>query len=148
GGSGGSVGGGLSARSGRGDRFQCAGRTSELVGSEGMVAYVRRAKGGDGPVATWQGGRMPLSTQSASEVESSYSHPGAHPEMRAVAPSSRIQAQASALPDRGRSVAERIGTRRGMHSFSFPFAGRAVHEDIAAMIASRWGRRQTNTISY
>ncbi len=101
GGSLGSVEEGFLARLRRGDRFQFAGRTLELVRLEGMVAYVRRAKGGDGPVATWQGGRMPLSTQLASEVESLYSHPGTHPEMRAVAPLLRIQAQASALPDRG-----------------------------------------------
>lgn len=148
GGSLGSVEEGFLARLRRGDRFQFAGRTLELVRLEGMVAYVRRAKGGDGPVATWQGGRMPLSTQLASEVESLYSHPGPHPEMRAVEPLLRIQAQASALPDRGRLVAERIGSRRGMHLFLFPFAGRAVHEGIAAMIALRWGRRQANTISY
>lgn len=148
GGSLGSVEEGFLARLRRGDRFQFAGRTLELVRLEGMVAYVRRAKGGDGPVATWQGGRMPLSTQLASEAESLYSHPGPHPEMRAVEPLLRIQAQASALPDRGRLVAERIGSRRGMHLFLFPFAGRAVHEGIAAMIALRWGRRQANTISY
>lgn len=148
GGSLGSVEEGFLARLRRGDRFQFAGRTLELVRLEGMVAYVRRAKGGDGPVATWQSGRMPLSTQLASEVESLYSHPGPHPEMRAVEPLLRIQAQASALPDRGRLVAERIGSRRGMHLFLFPFAGRAVHEGIAAMIALRWGRRQANTISY
>lgn len=148
GGSLGSVEEGFLARLRRGDRFQFAGRTLELVRLEGMVAYVRRAKGGDGPVATWQGGRMPLSTQLASEVESLYSHPGPHPEMRAVEPLLRIQAQASALPDRGRLVAERIGSRRGMHLFLFPFAGRAVHEGIAAMIALRWGRRQANTFSY
>ncbi|SEK11210.1 ligase-associated DNA damage response DEXH box helicase [Achromobacter sp. NFACC18-2] len=144
----GSVEEGFLARLRRGDRFQFAGRTLELVRLEGMTAYVRRAKGGDGPVATWQGGRMPLSTQLASEVESLYSHPGTHPEMRAVEPLLRIQARASALPDRGRLVAERIGTRRGMHVFLFPFAGRAVHEGIAAMVALRWGRRQANTFSY
>lgn len=144
----GSVEEGFLSRLRPGDRFQFAGRTLELVRLEGMTAYVRRAKGGDGPVATWQGGRMPLSTQLASEVERLYSHPGPHPEMRAVAPLLRIQAQASALPDRGRLVAERIGTRRGMHLFLFPFAGRAVHEGIAAMIALRWGRLQANTISY
>lgn len=148
GGSLGSVEEGFLARLRRGDRFQFAGRTLELVRLEGMVAYVRRAKGGDGPVATWQGGRMPLSTQLAAEVESLFSHPGPHAEMRAVAPLLRIQAQASALPDRGRLVAERIATRRGLHLFLFPFAGRAVHEGIAAMIALRWGRRQPNTISY
>ncbi|WMD22085.1 ligase-associated DNA damage response DEXH box helicase [Achromobacter seleniivolatilans] len=144
----GSVEEGFLARLRPGDRFQFAGRTLQLVRLEGMVAYVRRAKGGDGPVATWQGGRMPLSTQLAKEVESLYTHPGAHPEMRAVEPLLRIQEQASVLPARGRLVAERIGTRRGMHLFLFPFAGRAVHEGMAAMIALRWGRQHANTFSY
>jgi len=145
----GSVEEGFLARLRPGDHFQFAGRTLQLVRLEGMVAYVRRAKGGgDGPVATWQGGRMPLSTELAREVESLYAQPGTHPEMRAVGPLLRIQQRASALPERGRLVAERIGTRRGMHLFLFPFAGRAVHEGMAAMIALRWGRRQPNTFSY
>jgi len=144
----GSVEEGFLARLRPGDRFQFAGRALQLVRLEDMTAYVRRAKDGDGPVATWQGGRMPLSTQLASEVENLYAHPGAHPEMRAVEPLLRIQQRAGMLPDRGRLVAERIGTRRGMHLFLFPFAGRAVHEGMAAMMALRWGRRQANTFSY
>ncbi len=91
---------------------------------------------------------MLLSTQLAREVESLFAHPGKHPEMRAIEPLLRIQREASALPDRGRLLAERIATRRGLHLFLFPFAGRAVHEGMAAMIALRWGRRQANTFSY
>ena len=144
----GSVEEGFLARLRPGDRFQFAGRTLELVRLEGMTAYVRRAKGGDGPVATWQGGRMPLSTQLAREVQSLYAEPGSHPEMRAVEPLLRIQREASALPAPGRLLVERIATRRGMHVFLFPFAGRAVHEGMAAMIALRWGRLQANTFSY
>jgi len=144
----GSVEEGFLARLRPGDHFQFAGRTLKLVRLEGMTAYVRRAQGGNGPVATWQGGRMPLSTQLAREVESLYTHPGTHREMRAAEPLLRIQRQASALPGRGRLVAELIGTRRGRHLFLYPFAGRAVHEGMAAMLALRWGRRQANTFSY
>ncbi|VCU70436.1 putative ATP-dependent helicase Lhr [Pigmentiphaga humi] len=131
-----------------GDRFQFAGRTLQLARLENMTAYVRRAKGGDGPVATWQGGRMALSTQLAREVESLCADPGDHPEMRMAEPLLRIQRRASALPGPGRLVAERIATRRGMHLFVYPFAGRAVHEGLAATMALRWGRRQANTFSY
>ncbi|OZI73844.1 ligase-associated DNA damage response DEXH box helicase [Bordetella genomosp. 2] len=144
----GSVEEGFLARLRPGAVFQFAGRALQLVRLEGMTAYVRRAKGGDGAVATWQGGRMPLSTQLAREVESLYAQPGAHREMRVVAPLLRIQQRASALPRRDRLVAERIATRRGMHLFLFPFAGRAVHEGLAAMLALRWGRREANTFSY
>jgi ATP-dependent Lhr-like helicase len=144
----GSVEEGFLARLRPGERFQFAGRTLELVRLEGMIAYVRRAKGGSGPVATWQGGRMPLSTQLAREVEALCTHPGQHPEMRVVEPLLAIQRAASALPDRGKLVAESIATRRGMHLFVFPFAGRAVHEAMAAMMSLRWGRVQSNTFSY
>ncbi|MVW78748.1 ligase-associated DNA damage response DEXH box helicase [Bordetella sp. 02P26C-1] len=131
-----------------GDRFQFAGRTLELVRLEGMTAYVRRAKSGGGPVATWLGGRMPLSTELGREVERVFAQPGEHPEMQTAAPLLRIQETASALPHPSRLVAERINTRRGMHLFVFPFAGRAVHEGMAAMMALRWGREQPNTFSF
>jgi ATP-dependent Lhr-like helicase len=144
----GSVEEGFLARLRPGDRFQFAGRTLQLVRLEGMTAYVRRAKDGNGPVATWLGGRMPLSTELAREVESLYAHPGTHPEMRAVEPLLCILRRIGVLPDRDRLVAERVGTRRGMHLFIYPFAGRAVHEGMAAMIALRWGRLQANTFSY
>jgi len=68
--------------------------------------------------------------------------------MRAVEPLLRILRRIGVLPDRGRLVAERVATRRGMHLFIYPFAGRAVHEGMAAMIALRWGRLQANTFSY
>lgn len=144
----GSVEEGFLARLRPGDRFQFAGRTLELVRLEGMIAYVRRAKTGGGPVATWQGGRMSLSSELGREVERLFAQPGDHPEMRAVAPLLRIQAAASALPDPTRLLAEWMTTRRGTHLFLFPFAGRAVHEGMAAMIALRWSRRQANTFSY
>jgi ATP-dependent Lhr-like helicase len=144
----GSVEEGFLARLRPGDRFQFAGRALELVRLEGMTAYVRRAKVGNGPVATWQGGRMPLSTQLAREVQTLFADPGTHPEMRAAEPLLRILERIDALPAPGRLVAERVGTRRGMHVFLYPFAGRAVHEGMAALMALRWGRLQANTFSY
>lgn len=144
----GSVEEGFLARLRPGERFKFAGRTLQLVRMEGMVAYVRRAKAGDGAVPTWQGGRMPLSTELAQEVEVVFSNPGRHHEMRAAAPLLAIQEQTSALPGPGRLLLEHIPTRRGMHVFLFPFAGRAVHEGLAAIIALRWGRLQANTFSY
>ena len=61
GGSLGSVEEGFLARLRRGDRFQFAGRTLELVRLEDMTAYVRVAKSGSGTVPKWSGGRMALS---------------------------------------------------------------------------------------
>lgn len=131
-----------------GDCFQFAGRTLQLARLEGMTAYVRRAKTSSGPAATWQGGRMPLSTQLGKEVEQLFADPGDSLEMRAAAPLLRIQHAAGAMPGKDRLLAERVRTRRGTHLFLFPFAGRAVHEGMAAVMALRWGRLQANTFSY
>jgi len=65
------------------DRFQFAGRTLELVQLKDMTAYVRIAGKGEGSVPRWQGGRMPLSSELAAEVEAILADPAASPEMRA-----------------------------------------------------------------
>src|SRR5690606_28829997 len=82
----------------RGDRFRFAGRLLELVRLEDMTAYVRAARGGEGAVPTWRGGRMPLSSQLADEVELLLGAPDASPELRALAPLLALQERLSALP--------------------------------------------------
>lgn len=135
-----------------GDRFQFAGRTLELARVKEMTAYVRLAKGGEGSVPRWQGGRMPLSTALGREVETVLAapHPEAspHPELRALAPLLALQAEVSALPGPGRLQAEWLQARDGRHLCVYPFAGRGVHEGLAALLALRWGRRAPNTFSY
>ncbi|MEE7548876.1 DNA ligase-associated DEXH box helicase, partial [Xanthomonas sp. Kuri4-1] len=75
----------------RGDRFQFAGRLLELVRLEDMTAYVRLAKGGDGAVPKWMGGRMQLSSALGREVEALFATPEDVPELRALAPLLRLQ---------------------------------------------------------
>ena len=137
------------------DRFQFAGRTLELVQIKDMTAYVRLASGGDGVVPRWQGGRMPLSTELGREVETLLSASIAGPdsadpsaEMRALAPLLALQSRLSSRPDPRRLLAEWFEARDGQHLCVFPFAGRAVHEGIAALMALRWGRVAPNTFSY
>lgn len=159
----GSVEEGFIARLRPGDRFQFAGRSLLLVRLENMTAYVRLAKTNDGKVPKWAGGRMPLSSELAREVETVLStsrgtlsrNPtgtarGARsdtPELRAIAPLLDLQSRLSALPEAGRLLVESIGARDGQHLFVYPFAGRLVHEGLAALIASRWGRQRPNTFS-
>lgn len=137
-----------------GDRFRFAGRLLELVRLEDMTAYVRVAKSGDGAVPKWQGGRMPLSTELGREVERMFADhdaqlgPHAAPEMEALAPLLKLQARLSALPALGRLLVESVRARDGQHLFVYPFAGRAVHEGLAALLSLRWGRRVRNSFSY
>lgn len=137
------------------DRFQFAGRTLELAQIKDMTAYVRLASGGDGVVPRWQGGRMPLSTELGREVEtllSADSEESANAdtpaELRALAPLLALQSRLSSRPHPQHLLAEWFEARDGQHLCVFPFAGRGVHEGIAALMALRWGRIAPNTFSY
>lgn len=130
------------------DRFQFAGRTLELVQLKDMTAYVRIAKRSDGTVPRWQGGRMPLSSELGAEVEAILARPPDSPEMRALAPLLALQSRLSALPGPDTLLVEAAKSRQGWHLFVFPFAGRAVHEGLAPLLALRWGREAPNTFAW
>ena len=70
------------------------------------------------------------------------------PEVRALEPLLRLQHTLSALPGPDHLLAEWVRARDGKHLFLYPFAGRAVHEGLAALIALRWGRRVPNSFSF
>lgn len=130
------------------ERFQFAGKTLELVQLRDMTAFVRIAKAGEGRVPRWQGGRMPLSSELGAEVDAILSAPADCPEMRALQPLLDLQRELSELPGPDRLVVESLKTRQGWHLFVYPFAGRAVHEGLAALMALRWGRELPNTFSW
>lgn len=130
------------------DRFQFAGKTLELVQLRDMTAYVRLAKRADGIVPRWQGSRMPLSSMLGHAVREVIASPPEGPELRAIAPLLATQAQVSALPGPGVLLVEQLATREGWHLFLYPFAGRAVHEGLAALLALRWGRLHANSFSF
>lgn len=144
----GSVEEGFVSRLRRGDRFQFAGRTLELVRLEDMTAYVRLAKAGPGSVPKWMGGRMPLSSELGREVEAVFGGHRQEPELLAIAPLLALQARLSSLPASGKLLAESIRAGDGHHLFVYPFAGRQVHEGLASLLSLRWGRLQANTFSF
>ena len=130
------------------DRFQFAGRTLELVAVDNMTAYVRKARGGSVAVPRWQGGRMPLSTELGAAVEAALDGTRDSPELRRLAPLLDLQARTSALPTPQTVLVEAVRMRRGGSLFVYPFAGRTVHEGMAALFALRWGRLAPNTFVY
>ena len=130
------------------DRFQFAGRTLELVAVDQMTAYVRQAKGLSAAVPRWQGGRMPLSTELGAAMEAVLDGPRDSPELRALAPLLDLQARESALPTPRTLLVESVRTRQGASLFVYPFAGRTVHEGMAALFALRWGRLSPHTFVY
>ena len=130
------------------DRFQFAGKTLELIQLKDMTAYVKLSKRSDGIVPRWQGSRMPLSSMLAEAVQATLAGPRNTPELRAVTPLLDAQARLSALPTPDTLLAEQLATREGWHLFLYPFAGRVVHEGLAALLALRWGRLHSNTFAF
>lgn len=132
----------------RGDRFRFAGRLLELVRLEDMTAYVRLARSGEGKVPQWMGGRMPLSSELAHEVEAVLAGEHREPELQAIARLLELQRKLSALPTPGQLLCENVITRDGQRFFLYPFAGRQVHEGLAALLALRWGRHHANSFGF
>ena len=138
-----------------GDRFLFAGRPLTLFRFDGLTAWVKRARGSQGlQVPRWNGGRMPLSTLLSAAVldlvrsASPPNKPGRRlpPEVRAVLPLLEVQSQWSRVPDRETLLIERVAGRDGHHAFLFPFAGRLVHDGLAAIVAWRIARLQPSTL--
>lgn len=121
-----------------GKQFVFAGKRLELVRFHKLMATVKNAtRKARGNVPTWNGGRMPLSSELASAVAHQLRSPGAHDEMQAVRPILEIQNSWSDLPGLDSLLIEHTRTRDGEHLFCYPFAGRLVHEGIAALVAYR-----------
>ncbi|MDR6093806.1 ligase-associated DNA damage response DEXH box helicase [Stenotrophomonas sp. SORGH_AS_0321] len=132
----------------RGDRFQFAGRLLELVQLKDMTAYVRVARGGEGVVPRWQGGQLALSTSLGRELEAVLRGADDSPESRWLAPLMDLQATLSARPSPDHLLVEDVRRREGQFLFVYPFAGRHVHEALAALLALRCTRLQRNSIGY
>ncbi len=143
-----------------GDRFLFAGRPLALFQFDGLTAWVKRARSGAAlQVPRWNGGRLPLSTLLSAAVltlvqsvagrlktASAKSAQRLLPEVRAVLPLLQTQARWSQLPGDGLLI-ERVQSRDGHHVFLFPFAGRLVHEGLAALVAWRMAQRTPSTFT-
>jgi ATP-dependent Lhr-like helicase len=127
-----------------GERFIFAGKPLEFVRVREMTAWVRRAKSVKGAIPSWSGTTLPISAELGTAVRAKLAaaHDGnfTDPEMRAVMPNLALQMKWSRLPDEGEVVIERIKTREGQHLFFYPFAGRLVHQGLAALFAYRLSR--------
>ncbi len=142
------------ARLNEGDRFLFAGKPLILFRFDGLTAWVKRARGSAAlQVPRWNGGRMPLSTLLSSAVldlvRTADDGDAALPaEARAVVPLFKTQARWSRLPDHDTLLVEQWQGRDGHHTFIFPFAGRLVHEGLAALVAWRIASRRPTTLTF
>jgi ATP-dependent Lhr-like helicase len=120
-----------------------------------MAAYVRVATQKKGVVPSWNGSKMPLSSEMAESVLDLLTEAAQSPdinthadvEMRAAGPMLQAQARLSQLSQRGMLLVERYTSREGQHHFIYPFAGRNVHIGLAQLLAWRLARDAPNTFS-
>jgi len=134
-----------------GDTFWFAGQVLELLRIKDMDAQVRRSKRKSGLVPSWQGGRMPLSSQLSKlirnkldEVRSGNEYDD---ELKFLKPLFALQQQRSHLPGKSEFLIEYIQTGEGYHVLMYPFEGRFVHEGLAALVAYRLAKIKPLTFS-
>ncbi len=134
-----------------GDTFWFAGRSLELVRVKGTAAEVRKSNKERGPIPSYNGGRMPLSSQVSkmlrkklNEAESGVSK---DPEIHFMKPLIDKQKERSILPRENQFLIEQFESKDGYHATFFPFEGRFVHEGMGALIAYRISLLQPITFS-
>ena len=139
------------ARLKKGDCFTFAGRILEFIRVQDMAAYVKRAEKNKGTVPSWQGGKMPLSTEMARTVVELLAEAAQgifnEPEMQVAQPMLQTQMRLSKLPTPQSLLIESFTSKEGHHLYIYPFAGRNVHLGLASLLAHRLAQLQPNTFS-
>lgn len=127
-----------------GDVFWFAGRNLEFVRIKEMDVQVRNTKKKAKSIPSWQGGRMPLSSQLSVMLREKL-HELTMPEqtdieLQFIKPLMSIQKERSHLPTKDEFLIEYFRSEEGFHVLMYPFEGRAVHEGLAAVMALRISR--------
>lgn len=134
-----------------GDTFWFAGKTLELVRIKDMEAHVRKSKRKSGAVPSWQGGRMPLSSQMSELIRNKLDEvihgKEEDIELKFLKPLFELQKMRSLLPGKDQFLIECFDTSEGHHVLMYPFEGRFVHEGMAALVAYRISKIKPITFS-
>jgi ATP-dependent Lhr-like helicase len=124
-----------------GDVFWFAGKSLELVRIKEMDAQVRKSTRKGGKVPSWQGGRMPLSSQMSEmirfKIDEAARESESDDEMKFLRPLMELQKERSHLPRINEFLVEYFHSSDGYHVMMYPFEGRFVHEGMAALMAYR-----------
>ncbi len=124
-----------------GNTFWFAGRSLEFVRVKEMTAYVKKSNSTKGIIPSWNGGRMPLSSQLAAVFRLKLDEV-AHGverdvEVKALKPLFKLQQKLSHLPQSHEFLIESFKSKEGHHLLFYPFEGRLVHEGMASLLAYR-----------
>ena len=122
-----------------GNVFTLAGRNLEFVMVKEMTALVRKSNATKAIVPSWDGGRMPLSSNLGMMLRRKFNEAltANDIELKALEPLFLLQKKLSHVPQENELLIEQIETKDGHHLFVYPFEGRLVHEAMAAVLAYR-----------
>ena len=124
-----------------GDTFLFAGRVVRFEGIREAECVVSNAAGNDPKVASYMGGKFPLSTFLAGEVRSILADPARWsilPEQ--VADWLRIQKDKSVLPRREDLLVETFPRGNRYYMTAYPFEGRLAHQTLGMLLTRRLER--------
>ena len=134
-----------------GDVFWFAGKSLELVRIKEMEVHVRKSNRAKGLVPSWQGGRMPLSSQMSAmirlKIDEVVRGVEFDEEMKFLKPLFNLQKHRSHLPAANEFLIEYFESTEGYHVILYPFEGRFVHEGMAALMAHRIAQIRPITFS-
>jgi ATP-dependent helicase Lhr and Lhr-like helicase len=153
-----------------GDVFFFAGRQLEFVRLREMTAQVKATTKKSSAVPAWAGGQMALSDLLSQHLRAEVDRCARAlsgepdlaldgdsdgdaasaldtPELQALEPLLRRQADLSRLPRQHEFLVELCHSREGSHLFAFPFEGRFVHEGIGFLWAWRLARHRPSTVT-
>jgi ATP-dependent helicase Lhr and Lhr-like helicase len=137
-----------------GDVFTLAGRNLEFVMIKDMTVLVRKSNSKKSIVPSWNGGRLPLSSQLGKMLRKKLNDANDEKvskkeiELTALKPLFDLQKELSAVPKENELLIEHIETKDGFHLFIYPFEGRLVHEAMAALLSYRIGKITPITFSF
>jgi len=142
-----------------GDVFTLAGRNLEFVMIKDMTVLVRKSNSKKSMVPSWQGGRVPLSSnlgfmlrqkfeEAAELIQNEKLKIKKDIELQVLKPLFELQDYLSHIPKKNELLIEHIETKDGYHLFVFPFEGRLVHEAMAAVLAYRISKITPITFSF
>lgn len=115
-----------------GNVFTLAGRNLEFVMVKEMTALVRKSNATKAIVPSWDGGRMPLSSNLGMMLRRKFNEAltAADIELKVLQPLFLLQQKLSHVPGENELLIEQIETKDGFHLFVYPFEGRLVHSTL------------------
>ena len=124
-----------------GDTFIFAGQHLRFEGMREMVAEVSRAEGDEPKVPTYEGGRLPLTTNLARRVRAILAEPGRwHALPDSVAEWLKLQRWRSELPERDGLLVETFPREGKAFLLAYPFEGRNAHQTLGMLLTRRMER--------